>query len=170
MFPVDGHGFELAGIRQTFECQQPRAGIPGVAGDAPEQLGVGQFGHGGLTRRFRRRRTGQRRQIPGPPEGGQRAHGGGRATGLARQRHDPLHGGITHAGVAVVPNDGGEDLGIRQPAQGRPSNARVGVFGSYLNERVGVRGVQGLNGLETNHRVAVLPSGLRAELIENTHA
>ncbi len=170
MFAVHGHGLELGTIGEALERQQPRAGVGRVPRDTAEQAGVGQLSHGRVPHRLGRGRAGQARQILVPAERAEGAHRRGGATRLSRKRDDALHGGIPHAGVAVVARHGGQHVRIRQLAHGRPAHARIRIFGGHLDEHVGLGGVEGLNGLETHHRIAVFPSGLGAELVENTHA
>ena len=121
--------------------------------------------------RLRRRRAGQRGQLADCARGRPSA-----ATARAESRRgdeasarQPLHGGVAHAGLGVVAADGRERVRVGQSGHGGAANARVVVVGGHLDEHVAGRLLEGLNGLETNGRVAVLPSGLGSELVENAH-
>ena len=169
MFAVDGHGLELTLIAETFQRQQPSARVGRVTGDAAKSLGLGQLRHGRVSTGLGGVRARQGGQLTMATEGAQGRDGLRRGPDVSGQRHQPVYGGVAGAGVAVVACDGRQRVGISNTGHGRTAHARVVVFGSHLGEHIGVAVAEGLHGLQTNGRVAVLPLGLGTELIENAH-
>ena len=167
---VGRHRLEFGGVGEAFEGEQSRPGVLRMARHAAQGLGLGEQGDRRVTGGLGRRRAGQRGELAGAGERPQRRDGPQRvAPGRCGQRGQPLHGGIAHAGLGVVAADGRERVRVGQSGHGGAADAHVGVVGGHLAEHVGGRLLEGLNGLETDGRVAVLPSGLGSELVENAH-
>ena len=109
-------------------------------------------------------------QLPMLAQPAQRGDGTDRAViGERGQRGQTLHRGVTYAGVDVVAADGRERVRVGQSGHGGAADARVVVVGGHLGEHVDGRVVEAGDGLESDGRIAVLPSGLGSELVENAH-